>query len=189
MVAGICSRSLTTASRAPGMDAPRFCRWTPGRFPVRGLVETITTMLCVFLHSLWVDTDGIAVCTPGSLRHALFLHLPPSALWRRPRPVLGSGTQVHTRGVMCGEPLPRLTLALLSALTCLAVRALRPGLSSRFPLEAASRSTGLRGEGTVTTRDAWSSALGPQAKCSLWEAREQGVGCSPFGFPFAPVTG
>lgn len=173
VVAEIGRWSLRTASHVPKCGHP-----VPRVLPVWQLVETLTNMLCVFLHSLWVDTEGMAVGTVVSAPTSA-----SQAGWEEGLgPFSGPAPGPHM-GVWWAWP--RRTLALPSALTCWALRALRPGLEFPLPLEAVSRSTSQCGEGTVTTTAAWSSSPGPRGKCSLWEAGAQGVACSPF----APITG
>ena len=158
------SPRVSDASWDAGTDpwsVPSFCSWgsaygrataLPSLLPVWEPMKTITRMSCISSGHLCVDTGfrntgGIAACTPVSVRHALS-PIPPHSQARSQVRDVGP----HA-GVVCGEPVTSDTWGSRDQ-----------SWRSRLPLEAASGSTGGRGEGTVATMGAWRSALGPRGQ-------------------------
>lgn len=99
---------------------------------------------------------------------------------------LGHGS---TCGVMCGEPLLRLTFALLSSFTHRAVQALRPGLEFLISFRGCFWKYWLVWGGNCHCHGCLE--LSPRTSGQVFPLGGKGarVGCAPFGLPSAPVAG
>lgn len=129
------------------------------------------------------------MCTPVSLQHALFLCLTPRRAVEKAQACSQVWDVGPHAGVMCSEPLLRLTFALLSTLTHQTVPALRPGLEvpisfrgcfwKYWPVWGGNR----HHHGCLELSPGTSGPVFPLG------GKGAGVGCVPFGLSSAPVAG
>lgn len=129
------------------------------------------------------------MCTPVSLRHALFLRLTPRRAVEKAQHCSQVWDMGPHAGVMCGEPLLCLTFAFLSTFTHRAVQALRPGLEFLISFRGCFWKYWLVWGGNCHCHGCLE--LSPRTSGQVFPLGGKGarVGCAPFGLPSAPVAG